>query len=204
MIDLLKKTFPIDRKNIGIKMSGGVDSSIVAFLLAKFLKEENINAKLYPIVMLEEISPFQEIFVKKILPVIEELTKFKFEDIILYHITANEDKETKTRFVEKELSSKLDLIVSGTNHQPKNHTIIAKGFPGEIREGLFPYLWDDYIYTPVMNIDKKEIAEIYQEYNLTETLFPLTRSCTKVTTNFDTHCGECWWCHERKWGFGRL
>lgn len=204
MTDLIKKTFPINRKNIGIKMSGGVDSTIIAFLLAKFLKDESVDAKLYPIVLLEEISPFQEIFVKRIIPILEELTDFKFEDIILYQIAANEDKETKTRFVEKELSSKLDLIVSGTNHQPKNYDIIAHGYPAEIRKGTFPYMWDDYIYTPAINIDKKEIAKIYSEHNLTDILFPLTRSCTKITTNFDTHCGKCWWCQERKWGFDKL
>jgi len=44
---------------------------------------------------------------------------------------------------------------------------------------------------------------------LLETLFPVTRSCewNEHVVGEDPgmeHCGNCWWCHERKWAFGRL
>jgi 7-cyano-7-deazaguanine synthase in queuosine biosynthesis len=35
-------------------------------------------------------------------------------------------------------------------------------------------------------------------------IFPITRSCESWTNDFSKHCGECWWCKEREWGFGRL
>jgi 7-cyano-7-deazaguanine synthase in queuosine biosynthesis len=57
-------------------------------------------------------------------------------------------------------------------------------------------------YRPFFNIDKKQIKNMYDELGLTETLFPITRSCDnpKVKTG---HCnGKCWWCEERKWAFG--
>ena len=48
-------------------------------------------------------------------------------------------------------------------------------------------------------------AKIYQELDLMETLFPVTRSC-EVTDKIEYygHCGKCWWCEERHWGFGNV
>lgn len=53
---------------------------------------------------------------------------------------------------------------------------------------------------PLININKKGIREIYDYFKLTSTLFPLTRSCesNKVLKG---HCGKCWFCQERNWGF---
>jgi hypothetical protein len=58
-------------------------------------------------------------------------------------------------------------------------------------------------YKPFFNITKKNIAELYQEHGLLDSLFPLTRSCED--RNFlQGHCGKCWWCEERLWAFERL
>jgi 7-cyano-7-deazaguanine synthase in queuosine biosynthesis len=60
-------------------------------------------------------------------------------------------------------------------------------------------------YRPFANLDKKGIAELYEHFNLMDTLFPITKSCEAKTYDWTTpHCGTCWWCHERQWGFGRL
>jgi 7-cyano-7-deazaguanine synthase in queuosine biosynthesis len=51
---------------------------------------------------------------------------------------------------------------------------------------------------------------MYVKFDLMDTVFPLTRSCewtSKITEVADpgtNHCGVCWWCEERKWGFGKL
>jgi len=59
-------------------------------------------------------------------------------------------------------------------------------------------------FAPFSNVDKKAIAELYEHYNLIDTLFPMTRSCEAETNYFSKHCGKCWWCGEREYGFGRL
>jgi len=61
---------------------------------------------------------------------------------------------------------------------------------------------NDNFYMPFINEDKKNTAKLYEEFNLMETLFPLTLSCTDSKTL--DHCDACWWCEERKWGFGKL
>lgn len=60
---------------------------------------------------------------------------------------------------------------------------------------------------PFFAINKKWLANGYQQEGVLDTLFPLTRSCEGSdyeTGNFTFHCGKCWWCIERQWAFGRL
>lgn len=57
---------------------------------------------------------------------------------------------------------------------------------------------------PFMHSHKGHIAELYNRYNLTKDLLPLTRSCEGwdyMTHGFSETCGECWWCMERDWAF---
>lgn len=76
---------------------------------------------------------------------------------------------------------------------------------------------------PWQTVNKKFIADQYKKYGLTDTLLPLTRSCEsrpemffkdydkrvgpnivsgQDLSDFETPCGKCWWCLERKWAFG--
>lgn len=63
-------------------------------------------------------------------------------------------------------------------------------------------------YMPWTNLDKQDLSAIYTQYNLMDELFPVTRSCEWINHEWDDpgmgHCGKCWWCEERMWGFGRL
>ena len=56
-------------------------------------------------------------------------------------------------------------------------------------------------YRPLVNIDKKGVAELYDILGVRDTLFPLTRSCSAYTDDFTYHCGQCWFCAERFYGF---
>ena len=58
-----------------------------------------------------------------------------------------------------------------------------------------------YSYAP--KLTKKQLAKIYKDFNLLETL-PLTYSCEEYGLDTMDHCGKCWWCQERFWAFGRL
>ena len=59
-------------------------------------------------------------------------------------------------------------------------------------------------YTPFINVDKKFIADLYNQFDLMSSLFPLTKSCigfAKETEFFTKPCKTCFWCHEKKWAF---
>ena len=52
---------------------------------------------------------------------------------------------------------------------------------------------------------QKIIEAFSEEYNLIDSLFVYTRSCEWEAQNVKDpklgHCGICWWCQERAWGF---
>lgn len=62
---------------------------------------------------------------------------------------------------------------------------------------------DERVYAPFANLNKKDIASMYESLSVTDILFPVTRSC-EDPTHLGSHCGVCWWCNEREWAFGRL
>ncbi len=45
------------------------------------------------------------------------------------------------------------------------------------------------------------IAKLYNFFNVTDKLLPVTRSCEN-DKHIGSRCKNCWWCYERKWGFG--
>lgn len=191
-------------KNIGLKISGGVDSSLAAYMLVNYILDNDLDIKITPLIIIEEDAPFQKIFATQVLNIISKLTGFTFNTPKeFYHYSGN-DKIEKMREIENTLRNDLELIVSGTTQNPKAETFNEPGGPQDNRIGMFPTLWDNWIYTPFINLDKKEIAKLYRQYNLLETLFPYTRSCVAVTNDFSQHCGKCWWCKERIYGFGKL
>jgi|TARA_R110000803_G_scaffold140612_1_gene207149 hypothetical protein len=57
---------------------------------------------------------------------------------------------------------------------------------------------------PFIQHHKGHVAELYYNYELVDTLLPITRSCEGwdyMTEGFSKECGECWWCMERDWAF---
>lgn len=74
-----------------------------------------------------------------------------------------------------------------------------------------------YAIHPFVRRDKRHsTAKMYKENNITDELLPLTYSCensnaqektkTNIVDGFQeyTHCGQCWFCMERAYAFGRL
>jgi len=65
-----------------------------------------------------------------------------------------------------------------------------------------------FAFHPFINHDKRIVKQCYDYYNVTNTLFPLTRSCEAASTaeyyKGEEHCGNCLFCFERQAVFGRL
>ena len=62
---------------------------------------------------------------------------------------------------------------------------------------------DQRVYVPWVNCNKRDIAGFYKAMNVEKELYPVSRSCEN--DNYPQgHCGKCWWCGERMWGFGYL
>ena len=210
---------------IGIWMSGGADSALLCFLLAKKIKEEKLRITIQPITI-DYKRPFAfkaGAVRRKIEDLLE--TKQLFKNHIVYNPpadlvwTAEElAKQFHIRNYENFRDGKFQVMYSGiTTNPPKeiqktfNYGILADV---EAKRGadvqketnryfVHPDGGEFWELKPFFELDKKKLAKIYGEMNLLETLFPLTRSCEHIGT-VHGHCGKCWWCEERFWAFGRL
>lgn len=197
-------------KNVGLKISGGADSAIVGYILSKYVVTERPDIKIVPITV-QQTKKYNIIFAKRII----EFYKKEFGDIFLDHYT---DISFKTDFctVQEKLMKHLyerniiNFHFTGLSLNPPAGVIESitnyAGLiepPDRVRTGTLKPTYGMKHCSPLINIDKKGISELYRDLNLLDTLFPLTRSCSADTDDFSRHCGLCWFCAERFWAFNR-
>jgi hypothetical protein len=202
-------------KFIGIWMSGGADSSMLAYLLAKKIKDENLNIKIQPL-SVRRGRPNNPIYAGNVIDWIEEELNVKMNDHIVYYPPIDDEyqreiKEFWDRDDQNFRDNLFQILYSGiTRNPPSNDNTISKNKersrdddadrPLKTENGVRFYI------NPFFDIDKKQLAELYKQYNITDTLFPLTYSCegsAELTNTHTQHCEKCWWCEERYWAFGR-
>lgn len=203
---------PSNIKRIGIKMSGGADSSIVAFMLAKYVAEERPDIELIPITVVQQGKSYQQQFSSRVIDFIEQTFKIKFG----FHYTDISNELSLNVTTQQNLVSRLydqdiiDIHYVGITQNPPID--IAESFgdfnlPTDDRSSSSrkPTVSSDgRVFLPLRNINKQGVAELYNFFNVTDTLFPLTRSCEQFTDDFRFHCKtNCWFCAERFWGFAR-
>jgi hypothetical protein len=200
--------------NVGIKLSGGVDSAVLAYMIGLYKKKvRDIN--IVPITVIDSIKPWQDIYAKAIVSFIEDQLKIKFsEHVIPDEWVSPEDYSISVNTLMKSLykTNVIDCHFAGiTLNPPKDEVDIENLFirdderdpDGTIKPTVSPR---GRSFTPLANINKRGVAELYRNYDLIDTLFPITRSCeNRRVFHTEPHCGTgCWWCLERQWGFGRL
>ena len=197
--------FPSNQHNIGIKMSGGCDSSIVAYMICNHVKKHNLDVKIIPITVDLKGKAFQSVFAKRVVNWLENRFEITFQP---HQIAFCPNKDKYISFQKALLASLYDKKIidchyNGITKNPPNESFSSwQDGPVDDRTGNA----EEYTtsYWPLKTIDKKGVADLYKKYDLMDTLFPITRSCEAWTDDFSKHCGECWWCKERLWGFGRL
>ena len=205
-INLSNDTFvDIPDGPIGISCSGGVDSSLLLYILMANCtdtihiftlsndRKGRANAVIVPKVIERCIQLTGNLNVMQhsyyaadqientLFDVPREYLKNKTISCIFFAITANPPTD-------------VVFTAQGSEQSNRDPSTIKK----EIEHNGF-------LYQPFVNKDKKTIADIYKQLNLMETLFPVTRSCEQIgKLEYYDHCGKCWWCEERQWGFGRV
>lgn len=195
----------IETTNIGLSLSGGADSAVLAYLLMKYSK-----SKIY----FFTTASFEKqiITVKHSSNVIKKCIELTGNLNVEHHINYvkfQDRTEFLNTLIEKVDSNIVDVVYTATTNVPcnvndfenkLNNDILQRRSPAIIKP-LFSH--GNKLYHPFINLDKKDIKKLYNDLNILSELFPLTRSC-ESTSEFDHHCGQCWWCEERLWAFGRL
>lgn len=238
-VNTKQKHFTLDLdssyQNVGIKMSGGADSSLIAYMLCKYIVTHNNNIQLHAITLDNPIKPYQVQYAKNVIRWLENQFDIKFsshttniaskddamedeQEFLLYDcyhqhsldchfmgVTGNPIDYTQNQTLEKEWHWRdqgRDLVQTYAEHDSYllKDALIYNAY------NLMPPITEIIIrsFTPFANVDKRCIAELYDYFELTDTLFPITRSCERETTDFSSHCGTCWWCGEREYAFGKL
>lgn len=217
---------PEKYKKIGVNCSGGADSSILLLMVVQYLIDNNRTDTTVSVSTCSNDKKGRWNG-RRAADVVEYvINKTKFQNFDL-HYTYYRDVQDEKYFheVERKLFSdnRVDLFVSGITCNPplgstatniRGEEIILSDDMLPSRTGTDHQIWyhtnDNAFYTPFANIDKRFVASMYDKYDAND-LFDMTRSCESIPDENEDRsifeknaCGECWWCLERKWAFGRF
>lgn len=214
-------------KKVAVSCSGGADSSILLYIVVKYLKDNNRNDT--TVSVLTCANDFKHRWNARkaadvINYIIDKLEWNQFDT----HYTYYRDFQDFKYFQEVEnklfIDNRIDLVIRGLTCNPKQSgPIFIENFENQmiditstgldIRNNIdannFKKNSTGSWYAPFVNVDKRFIKSMYEQNNVMD-LFNMTRSCEAVPGKLydiefeNTPCGTCWWCLERKWAFGEF
>jgi len=188
---------------VSVSMSGGVDSSLVAYLLA--LRFQNTDTIIQPLVG-EDVNRASVLAaVNRIIEVIKD----RVPEAVFNKPLVNEfiKDEPNTLKVGPDIvrASNCDVFVKGSTLQPDH---LPPFEPGGVRrdsnkvEQLAIRPSGRVIYKPLYKFTKRDVATLYTDLDLMNDLYPLTLSCVNILPGQKEPCKECLWCQEKMWAFG--
>ena len=210
----------LGHKKIGIGMSGGMDSSILLWLLAYHISKNELDVTIYIWTCIHEEKPGQAVHAKKAIEFVkEEFPNVKFGEHMVKSTTAKDYIANGTKLAyELVYKHGITALYNGVTLNP----------PNEIGEAVWKHKWETRAetrnwetrqkwidenpvyndepphteYRPFIHSDKRIVLAFYKKYGLYVSLGSLTRSCEgfiEVTNYFTETCKECWWCIEKEW-----
>jgi len=219
-------------RDVIVKMSGGADSSILMFLLAKYRQEYNPNINFKIVSTVATLKPYQFIFAKQVVEFIDNiypLGEYEHHSNECFPVPGIADGADENGVdlnadayanaiaaIAEKMHNNTAMQWMGITANPsvtdRSHWLNTGRDTARDKDVAVPvrqYNIEPDVFKnnrPFADKDKKVVAELYNKYNLTDTLFALTRSCEsfEFDETFSEHCGKCWWCKERKWAFGKL
>lgn len=202
-----------------INVSGGADSALMLYILMS-----NVNETIHILTLGNSRRGRKN--VRAAMNVVEKCIQLTGNHNIIHYNNYTNVQSDETLFeMCMRYKDTIDVLYAGMTMNPPldvtqkfNLAVTEKHRnPGQKKSNYveIPSWPEKIFYMPWVNIDKRTIASLYEELNILEELFPLTRSCeydpmdkffveNKTDDPGMGHCGECWWCEERQWGFGRL
>jgi len=211
-----------DLDNIAVLFSGGVESTLMLYMLAHQYPDKRITAiesgcSYIPFPRHLQNTP-------STIHRISRLEQIK-QGAINYHLVHYFDDDGG-HYNEKALADlqpgmKFDVVMVGTNKVPPKGSIVdgldlyddcdmpwRKNPTGPVMAWDEPNGWWDY--RPFKYMDKYEVTQLYHELGIFNELFGFTRSCDRtfdkylyeLRTGIETGypCEWCWSCRERRWG----
>lgn len=224
-------------KNIAVRLSGGPDSSIIYHAVCDFYKDDpdariypyTLSTPLRP-----HSGPKAS---KVVDIVGELTGVIPATHYIRWHAEHNQNNDRSTNSVEytkgqDDLGNlilskhRIDIHYSGLSMNCSTDDLIKTiGLYGlNEKECMYSILTRDdsrdvatedvlietngrFMCLPFAHTDKLSVRETFDEYGVTDSLFPHTWSCehnSQKDIDDPVHCGKCYFCLERIYAFGRL
>jgi 7-cyano-7-deazaguanine synthase in queuosine biosynthesis len=210
-------------KKIGISLSGGADSALLAYLICS---QTDADIHFTHQIRMWKTRPWQT----HVFQNVTNWFKINFNNTFYIHknLVPPELEEPNTTLIEDEYGKlksgnriilrsfneyiahreNLDALYGGVNQNPdiKFKGALEERYKGHVK----PYFVHDNINIihPFVHTQKDWIIKQYYKYDI-EDLLNITRSCEGEfeEINYKTYtpgqyvptCGECFWCKEREW-----
>jgi 7-cyano-7-deazaguanine synthase in queuosine biosynthesis len=196
-----------DAGPIGITVSGGADSAALLYIL---LKNTTQPVHIYSFLSDAKGSVVEPVAER----VVAQCVELSGNSNVVHHkehIAEQTPRLLATILKERIEQGEISIAYYGSTKFPPEDVIntfeekldeelLGSRGDGEVRD---VYMFNNYFYRPLINHSKQDVFKLYSSLGLLESLYPLTRSCENIYSP-DKHCGKCFWCEERRWGFGYL
>lgn len=220
VVDFLPEKVINDLRNydtVAISLSGGSDSALILFMLCEEISKGTIDVSIQPKCVQD--MPNLHLASQSIIEQYRKMYPSVVIKDLVYLPEVNSEKLSDSKrnyyFLKLDTMYKLQNTFTfvGTTSQPPLSVLTTSryGFDRILKDRPVvgddgDYSYEPYNYQPFIHVDKRFVADMYRKYNLMETIYPLTKSCTNsdkiLTENFTKPCKKCWWCAEKKWAFG--
>ena len=202
-------------KTVAVAMSGGCDSTLLCYLIAHTINEEDLNITIQPYNGLDLWAPGDGIQIPKIINYIRSKfpnVKINWPLSVVFDTDGGKapTKHTYIKPFSVMLEEKIvDYTIHGISMGPpediQNSFKKTQGHPGDIVRLPGGLYWDelnrqDDDLAPYKTVDKRFMVQAYQDFGIND-LLDMTASCIVP----DPGCGgTCWWCQEREWAVSSL
>ena len=189
IIDLTDKLK--NNSKIGLFISGGFDSAVLAYLICYIIAEQKLNTELSIVTVPRYDDSWRHS--ENVIAWLKESF-----DLELKHLSCGNPELHHS----KQVSSGIDFI---RNLDPEILLVLADTQnPPEELQGTAPVRVkssSSMIYQPLFNLHKTEVIKLAQSLNILDKVAHLSHTCTEST---ELRCNACWQCRERAWAFNKL
>ena len=179
-----------ETNRIGVMVSGGVDSTVLYYLLQYLKKSQNTNHFIRPfMVPRREGSKY---FAKPMVNHVHRLLDLpESYPTIMGDNTLPEPKQVESGIIQAMTIAKIETMYIGAIDTRPEHLInYERPVTIETTEIKFPFL----------HLEKSHVIDLYYRLGI-ESILQYTHSCDQNETS---ECGTCNGCTERIWGFNQL
>jgi NH3-dependent NAD+ synthetase len=186
---LFELTLP-DVPKIGVFTSGGIDSTILYYLIIREWIQSQSKSQIYPIVIMRKEG--SKHFAKPIVEKINQLFNINTTPLRLGNTTLPESQQVGSAIKQAFIYPPyLDTVYIGVINNLEEHLI---GFEKIVLPN------HSQIKFPFKDLYKSHVIDLYYRLGV-ENLLQYTHSCDIFETR---PCGTCNGCREREWGFNEL